>query len=209
MSQEQFEAVKDLIQRKQIDKARMILEGIDTPKARRWLTELDKRPSLAAPSSTHTTPARVTPDHSMPDTLQLDEMDEIKLAIREKRYADADALLILSDHPDATKLRERLAQTRGAGTPAAAMPDFTNRLVVCIVLLFFAFVPGLIALEIFVSQARKFPTAPGAKGLLLTRNIAWGLTLITIVIGVACWALVNQAAQITNTILLTSSSPLR
>ena len=56
----------------------------------------------------------------------------IKQLIKEQQYDKADALLVLSDHPDADKLRERLAALRvsggGAGKGRGNLTKFFQRL---------------------------------------------------------------------------------
>jgi hypothetical protein len=206
-----MEQVDQLIGAGNIGAARNLLRSLDDPRAVKALEKLNRKyppetaaaplPPLKPKSPPATAPARV----ELPPALRQDEMEEIKEAIREKRYDDAEALLVLSDHPDAEKLRDRLTAIRGGGgggkvkhVHGGPEKDFTNRLVICIVLLFFAFVPGLIALEIFVGEARQFPDAPGAKGLIRTRRIVMGLMLVGVVLFVLCglmMVMVNQVSE--------------
>lgn len=110
-----------------------------------------------------------------------------KKLIQEKRYEDAKALLITIDHPTADKWLQRL-QT--ISVPTTSIPqtrdsdqDFTTKLVLTIVLLFFAFLPGLIALTIFKPQAQKHPAAPGAQGILLLSKITtWIMRILLVLI---------------------------
>lgn len=134
-------------------------EPIPTPKAKRTATNLTTQP-----------PARAAV--SVPAA---DDMAPIKQAIVEKRFDDAEALLILSDHPDAEKLRERLALIRGSGGGTKMkrdeMPDMTGKLAVTILLLLTLTLFGLVALAIWLPEAKRYPHAPGAGGLLLTNKI--------------------------------------
>lgn len=209
MTRADMEQVDQLIGAGNIGAARNLLRSLDDPRALKALEKLNRKyppetassplPPLKPKSPPATAPARV----ELPPALRLDEMEEIKEAIREKRYDDAEALLVLSDHPDAEKLRDRLTAIRGGSSKVKHVyggpeKDFTNRLVICIVLLFFAFIPGLIALEIFVGEARQFPDAPGAKGLIRTRKIVMGLMLVGVVLFVLCglmMTVVNQVSE--------------
>lgn len=62
-------------------------------------------------------------------------------------------------------------------TAVATQPDFTIKLIIAFVLLWFWFIPGLIALTVFGNEAEKYPDAPGAQGLLLLKKIVWWLFL--------------------------------
>jgi hypothetical protein len=72
----------------------------------------------------------------------------------------------------------------GSGT-AVSQPtsdkSFTVKLFVSIILLLFWIVPGLIALAIFAPEARKYPDAPGAGGLILLNRFAFALLLLAAV----------------------------
>jgi hypothetical protein len=111
----------------------------------------------------------------MPPELRMDEMEEIKLAIREKRFDDARAMLVISDHPDADKMMARLSQL-GSGDKAKREyagedKDFTGRLTITVFLLIFLTLFGLIALAVWLPDARRSPDAPGAKGLILANRV--------------------------------------
>ena len=195
--QAQFDAIRIMIKNHEFDKARMSLEVLGGAKAQKWIDEINERhlPIKLSP----TRPAKTKRDE-LPPELRLDEMDEIKEAIREKRYDDAEALLILSDHPEAEKLRNRLEAIRG-GSKAKTIyvkegPDFNSKLVLCIVLLFLMFIPGLIALEIFAGEAKQYPHAPGAQGLLITRKVVWFLTVMSLVMLGLCGLLMYQTTQL-------------
>jgi hypothetical protein len=122
-----------------------------------------------------------------------DDIAPIKQAILEKRYEDAEAMLILSDHPDAEKLRERLAAIRGGGGKtktvyAGPEKDFTNKFAIACILIFFAFIPGLIAFEIFAAEAKQYPDAPGAQKLISTRRNILILMAIIFTLSCSLWA---------------------
>src|SRR5688572_13509963 len=110
MTRDDVDALNTFVKAGRIDEARALLMRLDGEKAAAALKRLNDRYPLVAKT---TKPAPRPANNDLPAELRLDEMDEIKQAIREKRYDDADALLVLSDHPEAAKLRERLAQIRG------------------------------------------------------------------------------------------------
>ena len=195
--QAQFDAIRIMINNHEFDKARMYLEALGGAKAQKWIDDINERhPPIKVAQSV----AYKSKNISLPPELRLDEMDEIKEAIREKRYDDAEALLILSDHPDAEKLRNRLQAIRGGGKAKTIYvkegPDFNSKLVLCIVLLFLMFIPGLIALEIFAGEAKQHPHAPGAQGLLITRKVVWFLTIVFLVMLGLCGLLMYQTTQL-------------
>lgn len=161
--------------------------------ARKVLGKIKARyPEPTTPPPAFTTPApirqttpapAIKPKKELPPTsftpTDENDMEAIKALIRDKRYDDADALLVLSDHPDADKLRERLAALRVSGGGVKAkrsydepMPDFSGRLSITIFLLIFLTLFGLIALAIWVPDAKRYPDAPGAQGLLLANKIS-------------------------------------
>jgi hypothetical protein len=192
----QFDAIQIMIKNHEFDKARMHLEALGGPKAQKWIDEINERhPPIKLSSLTASKSTR----EELPPELRLDEMDEIKEAIREKRYDDAEALLILSDHPEAEKLRHRLAAIRGGRRLKTVYvkeePDFTGKLALSIILLLLMFIPGLIALEIFAREAKQYPHAPGAEWLLVTRKVVWFLTIISVVIFGLCALMMYQTAQ--------------
>lgn len=130
-----------------------------------------------------------TPTHAASDE---NDIEAIKQAIREKRYDDAEALLVLSDHPDADKLRDRLGAIRGgAGGSVEKVKhvyvqtdkDFTGRLSITIFLLIFLTLFGLIALAVWLPEAKRYPDAPGAQGLILANKVVtWILRAILAII---------------------------
>ena len=125
--------IDEYIQTGQIHKARRMLEDDDSPQAKKALEKLNLRyppnatPS-AAPDKPTPPPAAFAPTLTdlAPD-VRKDEMEDVRQAIREKRYDDAEALLILSDHPDAEKLRGRLAQIRGKPMTAQKIKPPVNQ----------------------------------------------------------------------------------
>jgi hypothetical protein len=112
-----------------------------------------------------------------------EQMRKARTLIQQKRFDDARALLITIDHPKADIWLNRLNQM-GSGT-AVSQPtsdkSFTVKLFVSIILLLFWIVPGLIALAIFAPEARKYPDAPGAGGLILLNRFAFALLLLAAV----------------------------
>lgn len=198
------------------EKARRVLGKINTlypAAAQPPITPTAKPP--AAIKRTQTNLETVAPARAAASVPTTDDMAEIKKAFIEKRYDEAEALLLFSNHPDAEMLRERLMKIRGGSglkMKRDELPDFTNKLVICIVLLFLAFIPGLIALEIFVGEARKYPNAPGAQGLMRTRTIVYTLTVATIAGAVMCGLMLAVVGQSTDAvmknIMLTSSAKL-
>lgn len=152
---------------------------VDDPKPARVVSSL-KRP--AAPSSSLANPPGQSVRAELPPSLQTDldgEMGEIKQAIRDRRYDDARTMLIVSDHPDADKMLARLSQIDGGvSVPmkvkreyAETDKDFTGQLTITIFLLLFLGIFGLIALAIWLPEAKKYPNAPGAQGLILTNKV--------------------------------------
>lgn len=163
--------------------------------ARKALNKINTRypgsptpPAAAAAAQTPpprpTTPAPVVkPKKDLPPPTSLIDADEndialIKQLIKEQQYDKADALLVLSDHPDAERLRERLAALRvsGGGQKAKrahdeAAPDLTGKLSLTIFLLIFLTLFGLIALAIWLPEAKRYPDAPGAQGFLMTNKV--------------------------------------
>ncbi len=117
-------------------------------------------------------------------------MMRAKKMIEAKRYEDARALLVTIDHPTADKWLAKL----NSMSPAIVTPadkSFTTQLVIAILLLFAFVIPGIIALSIFANEAKRYPNAPGAKGLIwLNRFIFW---LIVIPLGIVA-AIVILAA---------------
>ncbi|RMG80715.1 MAG: hypothetical protein D6712_17555, partial [Chloroflexi bacterium] len=68
--------------------------------------------------------------------------------------------------------------------------SFTGKLFLTIILLLFWIIPGIIALAIFGPEAKRYPDAPGAKGLIfLNKFIFW-----IIIIGVLLFAVVTFLA---------------
>lgn len=210
------EQVDAYIQNNQPHLARLILEDHLKVEpfdelARKALKKINARYPAASPSIPPSSPP---PRASSPKPITAapeDEITEIKRAIREKRYDDAEALLVLSDHPEAEKIRVRLASIRGGGEKVKrvyheAQPDFTSKLVLTIVLLFLLFIPGLIAMEIFAAEAKKYPDAPGAQGLILTRKIVWILMILMAVLFGLCMLLTLQTASTVNNINMTIES---
>lgn len=130
-------------------------------------------PALTRPKSSPATFAPTMTDLA-PD-MPRDEMTDVRLAIKEKRYDDARGMLILSDHPDADKMLERLSHLGGSEKvkriSADVDVDLTAKFQITFFLLIFLTVFGLIALGIFVPEAKKYPNAPGAGGLLLMNKI--------------------------------------
>jgi hypothetical protein len=117
MNKEDIDDLNLFVKAGRIDEARALLMRFDGEKARAALRRLNEKfPPVAKPAR----PAPRSPGSDMPPELRLDEMDEIKLAIQERRFADAQSMLVTSDHPDAEKMLARLAQI--TGTPAAAAP---------------------------------------------------------------------------------------
>lgn len=124
MTRGDVDALNMFVKAGRIDDARALLEGLEGEKAANALKRLNERYPSAIKASQPVKPVR----NELSPELRLDGMDEIKQAIREKRYADADALLVLSDHPDAEKLRTRLFQIRGSQGVAVALPAARNPL---------------------------------------------------------------------------------
>jgi hypothetical protein len=195
MTKADMEQVTQLMDAGNIRAARNLLQSLDDPRALKALEKLNRlHPAVPAPAlgtpKQKPPPARGdTTRTALPPELRLDEMDEIKEAIREKRYDDAEALLVLSDHPDAEKLRDRLSAIRGGGSALkvkrvyeAEEKDLTAKFQITFFLLIFLTVFGLIALGIFVPEAKKYPNAPGAGGLLLmnkiVRFILYGMLIV-------------------------------
>jgi hypothetical protein len=199
MNQADIQQINDAIKNGNINAAKRLLREADDPRAAAMLDKLNKKyptqhtgtlpppKSTAFPMTKASAPAplpvkpkvKAAPDRfANVDTIPSpDDMAPIKLAILEKRYDDAESLLILSDHPDAEKLRERLASVRSSGGGKTKtiiveeQKDFSTRLTITSFLLFFFTIFGLVALSIYLPDAKKYPDAPGAGGLLLLDKI--------------------------------------
>lgn len=138
------------------------------------------------------------------------QLQKAKALIEAKRYEDARALLITIEHPTADKWLERLDKfSVPPAQPAPVIPvsfpaptvapqSFTVKLVVTLVLLWFFFIPGLIALTIFAKEAKQYPNAPGAGALLLLNKwIFWifvALLIVLFIFGVFPSILAYQSA---------------
>lgn len=114
----------------------------------------------------------------MPTTKE--EMQKAKSLIQQKRYDDARALLITVDHPKADVWLNRLNQMTASTHTNQPTSDksFTSKLFITVVLLLFFIIPGFIALLIFTPEAKKYPDAPGAQGLIALNRIVFGALLI-------------------------------
>lgn len=122
------------------------------------------------------------------------QIEKAKDMIRAKKYEDAQALLLTIDHPTADKLLERLEKVLPAKTSPQAkpiarpenQPSFTGKLVVTIVLLFCLVIPGIFALTIFSKEAKLYPNAPGAGGLImLNKHLFWIIVLALVFLAIA------------------------
>jgi hypothetical protein len=118
MNKEDIDDLNLFVKAGRIDEARALLMRFDGEKAQTALRRLNEKFPLVATKAARPAPRSASSD--MPPELRLDEMDEIKLAIQERRFADAQSMLVVSDHPDAEKMLARLAQI--TGTPASAAP---------------------------------------------------------------------------------------
>lgn len=104
-------------------------------------------------------------------------MMRAKKLIEAQRYEDARALLVTIDHPTADKWLAKL-NSMSPAIAASADKSFTTQLVIAILLLFAFVIPGIIALSIFANEAKRYPNAPGAKGLIwLNRFMFWLLAI--------------------------------
>lgn len=170
----------------QYHNARRMLQESDDPQAKKALEKLNQK---YPPTATRPTPppaavpvkAKVAPVLASPTLTDLapdmprDEMTDVRLAIQERRYDDARALLILSSHPDADKMLERLSHL-GGGEKAKRVyedegKDFSGRLSITIFLLIFLTLFGLIALAVWLPDARRYPNAPGSQGLIRANQV--------------------------------------
>lgn len=178
---------------------RMLEDNQDDPRAVKALVKFNQqhppqsppvhRPAPVMPPRVPTAPVLASPTLTdlAPD-LPRDEMADVRIAIKERRYDDARALLVLSDHPDADKMLERLSHLGGGSEKVKRVyedVDLTAKYQITLFLLIFLTVFGLVALGIFVPEAKKYPNAPGARGLLrlnkVVRFILYGmLALITL-----------------------------
>jgi hypothetical protein len=168
---------------------RMLQDNQDDPQAAKALEKFNQKypptatrpipmpaaiPVKAVPFKSPPAFASPTLTDLAPD-LPRDEMADVRLAIKERRYDDARALLVLSDHPDADKMLERLSHLGGSEKvkrgAADEDVDLTAKFQITFFLLIFLTVFGLVALGIFVPEAKKHPNAPGAGGLLLMNKI--------------------------------------
>jgi hypothetical protein len=180
--------IDEYIQAGQIHNARRMLQESDDPKAAAALAKLNQQyPPTATrpvpPPAIAPTPvkAKVPPVLASPTLTDLapdmphDEMTDVRLAIKERRYDDARSLLVLSSHPDADKMLERLSHL-GGGEKAKRVyedegKDFSGRLSITIFLLIFLTLFGLIALAVWLPDARRYPNAPGSQGLIRANQV--------------------------------------
>lgn len=182
--------IDEYIQTGQIHNARRMLEdNRDDPQAAKALEKFNlKYPPTATRSSPMpaaprpVVPVKESPAFASPTLTDLapdmprDEMTDVRLAIKERRYDDARALLILSDHPDADKMLNRLSTLGGSSEKVKRVyddsdKDFSGRLTITIFLLIFLTFFGLVALAIWLPDARRYPNAPGSQGLLLANKV--------------------------------------
>lgn len=125
------------------------------------------------------------PRNELP-AMSSDEQDliEAKRLIRQQRYEEARAILITIDDPAADRLLSKLpVETvikKRDYDSADEDKSFTNKLVIAFVLLWFMFIPGIIATSIWAGEAKKYPNAPGAQGLILLNRIAFGLLALSV-----------------------------
>jgi hypothetical protein len=111
------------------------------------------------------------------------QIDRAKLLITEQKWDAARAVLVTIDDPAADMLLDRLEKIKPVegkvkNAPVVyVQPDksFTGKLVVAVVLLFVLFFPGLIALWVFAGEAKRYPDAPGAQGLIWLNRIVFTL----------------------------------
>lgn len=201
MTRDDVDALNTFVKAGRIDEARALLESLGGEKAAASLKRLNDRypPVIKAAR-----PAPRAISNDLPPELRLDdepdEMEQIKTAIREKRFDDARAMLVLNDHPDADKMLARLSQLGSGDKPKRVDDDegkdFSGRLSITILLLIFLTFFGLIALAIWLPDARRYPDAPGAKGLILANRVVTiilrailGLLIFIIVVSVIVMAI--------------------
>lgn len=111
------------------------------------------------------------------------ELAQAKQLIQQSRYNDAKSALILIDHPTADKWLNRLNSITQS-TSGSAPQSFTGKLVVAIVLLWVGVIPGLIAVSIFSQEAKRFPDAPGAGGLIFLNGLILWLIIAIPIMGI-------------------------
>lgn len=182
--------IDEYIQTGQIHNARrMLQENQDDPRAVKALAKFNQKypsnathpvptPAARRPAAV---PVKAAPAFASPTLTDLapdipsNEMTDIRLAIKESRFDDARAMLILSDHPDADKMLERLSHLGGTEKVkhayAGEEKDLTTKFQITVFLMLFLTVPGLVALGLFVPEAKRYPNAPGAGGILLLNKI--------------------------------------
>ena len=136
----------------------------------------------------------------MSDDTTKQQMLKAKQLIQQKRYSEAESLLILIDHPTADKWLAKLQTIKGSSSTSAqigqattaqqqraASQDYTTKLVVSFILLWFFIIPGIVAVSIFSKQAQRDvelagTDLPGAKGLMFLNRITFWLIAIPVVL---------------------------
>ena len=132
--------------------------------------------------------ARMEEEHQADVTAQI---DKAKALIQEQKWDAARAVLVTIDDPAADMLLDRLDRIKPVEGKAKNAPvvyvqpdkSFTGKLVVAVVLLFVLFFPGLIALWVFAGEAKRYPDAPGAQGLIwLNRIVFYSFVTIAVLL---------------------------
>lgn len=163
--------VKKLIQAKRYEEARDILLTVNDPTADKLLARLNKRLD---------NPPKIKREAT--DALNSADMKKARRLIKAQRYAEAEAILITIEDPIAERWLERLPVAGTHPSQHAGTKDFTNSLVISIILLFTFALPGIIALWIFAKDAKQYPHAPGASAIITLHKVVSWIIVISIIL---------------------------
>jgi hypothetical protein len=121
------------------------------------------------------------------------QLAKARKLIQEKRYEDAEALLITIDDPKADEWLERLSRVSKTKTlppevVGVRQKDYTTKLIIMIVLYLFFAVPGIIAGALWAGQAKRDLELaggfeiPNARNVIRLNRILFWLIIIAIVL---------------------------
>lgn len=129
------------------------------------------------------------------------KMEIARELIKEKNYTAAREILKTVDHPTAREWIERIDQMDPFGVPstrsapsadpavaAAITKDYTNAAVIVLILYFVLWLPGLIANQIYLNQAKQMEALagqelPGVRALRIEKLILATIPLVILVVG--------------------------
>lgn len=128
------------------------------------------------------------------------QLAKARKLIQEKRYEDAEALLITIDDPKADEWLERLSRVNKTKTllpevVGVRQKDYTTKLIVMIVLYLFFALPGIIAGALWAGQAKRDLELaggfeiPNARNVIRLNRILFWLIVIGILLTLATFTI--------------------